>query len=69
MAVPVLRGRAREPPPGWAMRPGPALPRTGYRFRRARGQAYRALVIGTRAHTAATTHILRSARRPSLTPA
>ena len=34
MAVPVLRGRAREPPPGWAMRPGPALPRTGCRFRR-----------------------------------
>jgi hypothetical protein len=26
MAVPVLRCRAREPPPGWAMRPGPALP-------------------------------------------
>jgi hypothetical protein len=38
-------------------------------FPGARGQAYRALVIGTRAHTAATTHILRSARRPSLTPA
>ena len=29
---PLLRGRAREPPPGWAMRPGPALPRTGCRF-------------------------------------
>jgi hypothetical protein len=29
---PLLRGRAREPPPGWAMRPGPALPRTGCCF-------------------------------------
>ena len=28
-----------------------------------------ALVIGTRAHTAATTHILRSDRRLSLVPA
>jgi len=35
----------------------------------ARGQAYLALVIGTRAHTAATTHILRSVRRLSLAPA
>ena len=38
-------------------------------FPGARGQAYRALVIGTRAHTAATTHILRSVRRLSLAPA
>jgi hypothetical protein len=38
-------------------------------FPGARGQAYRALVIGTRAHTAAATHILRSVRRPSLAPA
>ena len=34
-----------------------------------RGQAYRALVIGTRAHTAATTHILRSVQRLSLAQA
>jgi hypothetical protein len=33
------------------------------------GQVYRVLVIGTRAHTAATTHILRSVRRLSLAPA
>ena len=32
------------------------------------GQVYRVLVIGTRAHTAATTHILRSVRRLSLAP-
>jgi hypothetical protein len=38
-------------------------------FPGARGQAYCALVIGTRAHTAATTHILRSVRRLSLAPA
>jgi hypothetical protein len=38
-------------------------------FPGARGQACRALVIGTRAHTAATTHILRSVRRLSLAPA
>ena len=39
-------------------------------FPGARGQAYRALVIGTRAHTAAaTTHILRSVRRLGLAPA
>jgi hypothetical protein len=38
-------------------------------FPRARGQAYRTLVIGTRAHTAATIHILRSARWLSLAPA
>jgi len=33
------------------------------------GQVYRVLVIATRAHAAATTHILRSVRRPSLAPA
>jgi hypothetical protein len=38
-------------------------------FPGARGQAYRALLIGTRAHTAATTHKLRSVRRLSLAPA
>jgi hypothetical protein len=32
----------------------------------ARAHVYRALVIGTRAHTAVTTHILRSVRRLSL---
>ena len=37
--------------------------RTCVVFPGARGQAYRALVIGTRAHTAAATHILRSVRR------
>lgn len=31
-----------------------------------RGQVYRALVIGTRAHVVATNHILRSVRRRSL---
>jgi hypothetical protein len=38
-------------------------------FPGARGQAYRALVVGTRAHTAATTHIMRSVRRLSPAPA
>jgi hypothetical protein len=32
-------------------------------------QVYRVLVVSTRAHTAATTHILRSVRRLSLAPA
>ncbi|MPZ95316.1 MAG: hypothetical protein GEU96_10500 [Propionibacteriales bacterium] len=31
-----------------------------------RGRVYRALVIGTRAHDAATTHVLRSIRRQSV---
>lgn len=38
-------------------------------FPGARGQAHRTLVIGTRAHMEATTHILRSVRRLSLAPA
>jgi hypothetical protein len=33
------------------------------------GQVYRVLVVSTRAHAAATTHILRSVRRLSLAPA
>jgi hypothetical protein len=33
MTVPVLRGRAREPPPGWAMRPGRGMMATGARQR------------------------------------
>jgi hypothetical protein len=36
-------------------------------FPGARGQAYRALVIGTRAHVLATRHMLHAVRRLSLT--
>ena len=52
MAVSVLRGRAREPTPGRAMRPGPALRRAGYvsAGARARGVAPRGMM--QHAHTA-----------------
>jgi hypothetical protein len=48
--------------------PRTCAPRPARCFSAPGGQAYRALGIGTRAHTAATTHILRSVRRLSLAP-
>jgi len=50
-------------------RPGTCAPQPCALFPGARGQVYRALVIGTRVHTPDTTHVLRSVRRPTSAPA
>jgi hypothetical protein len=51
----------------WAALRQYATATTRASFPGARGQAYRALVIGTRAHVLATRHMLHAVRRLSLT--